>query len=66
MAEALQEAISELMREAIDTGIVLNVADAAERLAKEYGGDSREIADQITEAGLHAGINMNMNAPKAG
>jgi hypothetical protein len=54
----LEGAISELVSNARDGRNVLCVAAAASRLAKLHGGDSREIALLIIEAGLRARINM--------
>jgi hypothetical protein len=54
----LQGAISELMSKAQADRDILRVAAAATRLAREHGGDSREIALLIIEAGLRSRINM--------
>jgi hypothetical protein len=63
MATNLQDAISLLLAKVKADGSVLDVADAAVKLAKEYGGNSREIAILITEGGLSARLNMYMSMP---
>jgi hypothetical protein len=63
MATNLQDAISLLLAKVKADGSVLNVADAAVKLAKEFGGNSREIAILITEGGLIARLNMYMSMP---
>jgi hypothetical protein len=63
MATNLQDAISLLLAKVKADGSVLDVADAAVKLAKEYGGNSREIAILITEGGLIARLNMYMSMP---
>jgi hypothetical protein len=63
MATNLQDAISRLLEKVQADGSVLDVADAAIKLAKEFGGNSREIAILITEGGLIARLNMYMSVP---
>jgi hypothetical protein len=60
----LQDAISELIAKAQTDRSVLHVAHEAVRLAKVYGGDSCEIAVLITNTGLIARINMEMDMPQ--
>jgi hypothetical protein len=60
----LESAISVLIRTTLESAKLLDVAKAAEELAGEYGGDPREIASQITEAGVAARINMKLERPK--
>jgi hypothetical protein len=61
MATDLQDAISLLVSKAQTDGSVLDVAQAAVSLASEHGGNSREIAALITEAGVAARINMKLD-----
>jgi hypothetical protein len=63
MVTNLQDAISLLLMRVKADGSILDVADAAVKLAKEYGGNSREIAILITEGGLIARLNMYMSMP---
>jgi hypothetical protein len=63
MARNLKEAISEVVERARESRNVLHVADAAVKLANQYGGDSREIASEITRAGLLGRVNMEISTP---
>jgi hypothetical protein len=63
MATNLQDAISLLLAKVQADGSVLDVADAAIKLAKEFGGNSREVAILITEGGLIARLNMYVSMP---
>ena len=63
MASNLQDAISEVVEKTRTDGGVLRVANAAVRLADQYGGDCREIASHLTNAGLHARLNMEISTP---
>ena len=63
MAENLQDAISEVIQKTRAGGGVLRVADVALRLANQYVGDCREIASEITRAGLLARLNMEISTP---
>lgn len=57
------DAIFGLVSEAQLKRDVLDVSRAATRLAKVHGGDSREMAVLITDAGLRAHINMDLSMP---
>jgi hypothetical protein len=61
----LQDAISELVAKTRKGGGMLRVADAAVRLASENGGDCREIALEITKAGILARLTMELSTPDA-
>jgi hypothetical protein len=63
MTDHLQDAISAVIERIRTAGGVLHVADAAVRLADEHGGDCYEIASLITNAGLLAGLNMEISTP---
>jgi HD superfamily phosphohydrolase YqeK len=63
MAGNLQDAISEVVERARKNRGVLRVADAAVKLANQYGGDCREIASAITRAGLLSRVNMEISTP---
>jgi hypothetical protein len=63
MAGKLQDAISEVVERTREAGGVLRVANVAVKLADEYGGDCREIASEITRAGLLARLNMEISTP---
>jgi hypothetical protein len=61
MNGTLQDAIADLVNKAQSDGTLLRVAAAAEKLARQHGADSREIAALIIDAGAKARINMLMD-----
>jgi hypothetical protein len=63
MSRELQDAISGLVTKSQADRRVLRVAEAATRIAREHGGDSREIAILITRAGIAARLNMEISTP---
>lgn len=64
MSKSLEVAIARLVADAKANDHVLKVAPAAQRLAHEYAGDARMIAQMITDYGIYAHINMEMTSPE--
>lgn len=62
-ALTLQDAVSQLITQARTDRSVLRVAHEAVTRAKEYSGDSRQIAVLTTEAGFQARLNMELTLP---
>ena len=55
--------ISKLLTHAIETGEVLHVPLEARRIAGDYNLAAEEVAEELTEAGILAGVNMEMGRP---
>lgn len=66
MPSSLEQAIADLIAESKSTRQLLRIAPVASRLAVEYGGEPRKIAERITQLGILSRINMEMSMPEAG
>jgi hypothetical protein len=55
--------IRELLSHAIETGDVLHVPSEARRIAGHYNLAADDVAEELTEAGILAGVNMEMGRP---
>lgn len=57
------EEIRSLITQAIRTGELLHVPSESRRIAGSYNLEADEVASELTEAGILAGINMEMGRP---
>jgi hypothetical protein len=63
MSDPCAIAIERAVRDAAAACAILDVATAAKRIAAECGGPARTIADRLTEAGIKAGVTLQLGTP---
>lgn len=64
MPRTLEGAIAALLADAkAKESVILKPAPAAVELAREFGGDAREIAQQIIDRGIKANLHIEMRLP---
>jgi hypothetical protein len=56
--------IEKAVRLAAETGEILDVALVAKAIAARCGGSPKLIAEQLTEAGIKAGVTMQFGTPE--
>lgn len=59
-----RQAIQQAIGQAAASGETLFVASVAKTIAIEHGASPKEIADQLTEAGIKAGLTMQFGSPE--
>lgn len=55
--------IAKAVRHAAETGHVLYVANVAKDIAERCGGSAKDIAEELTQAGIKAGVTMQFGSP---
>jgi hypothetical protein len=60
MSDLCRQAIQQTIGQAAASGETLFVASVAKRIAIQHGASPKEIADQLTEAGIKAGLTMQV------
>ena len=63
MSELCASEIRKAVRQAAESGEILYVAMVAGRIAALCGAPAREIASQLTEAAVKAGVTLQFGAP---
>ena len=56
--------IEKAVRLAAETGEILDVVLVAKAIAARSGSSAKEIAEQLTEAGIKAGVTMQFGTPE--
>ena len=64
VSDLCRQAIQQAIQQAAASGETLFVASVAKTIAIRHGGSPKEIADQLTEAGIKAGLTMRFGSPK--
>ena len=64
MSELCTSEIDKAIQHAAGTGETLLVAFVARSIAVNCGGSPRLIAEQLTQAGIRAGLTMRFGAPE--
>ena len=62
--DAVNEAVRDAVRKAAAAGETLFVASVAKTIAARHGASAREVADQLTRAGIQAGATMQFGRPE--
>ncbi len=63
MSETYSNEIRKVVENAAQTGELLSVASAAKRIARLCNASPKLVADQLTEAGIRAGLTMQFGSP---
>ncbi len=64
LSELCRQAIQQAISQAAASGDTLFVASVAKMIAIQHGASAKEIADQLTEAGIRAGLTMQFGSPE--
>lgn len=64
VSDLCREAIQQAIRHAAASGDTLFVASVAKTIAMRYGASPKEIAEQLTESGIRAGLTMQFGSPE--
>ena len=64
LSEPCRQAIQQAISQAAASGDTLFVASVAKTIAVQHGASAKEIADQLTEAGIRAGLTMQFGSPE--
>jgi hypothetical protein len=64
VSDLCSQAIRQAIKQAAASGETLFVASVAKTIAIQHGGSPKEIADQLTEAGIKAGLTMQFGSPE--
>jgi len=63
MRDSCREAIEQAVSHAAASGEMLVLARVAKAIALQHGGSAQEIAEELTAAGINAGVTMQFGSP---
>ncbi len=64
MSEFCSQAIQQAISRAAASGETLFVASVAKAIAARHAASPKDVADQLTEAGIKAGLTMQFGSPE--
>lgn len=63
MSDLCRQAIAEAVMKAAASGDTLFVATVAKTIAMQAGASAKDVARELTEAGIRAGVTMQFGVP---